>query len=177
MATISRYFTDRIVEYPGRLRLIDVNYGSAEVVDVERAEGAVTNPGTPFSADSFNRIADEILDIEQYNADLIAGELTQTLTANTTYFNGTIKYDKIGSLVIVSIDGEATTHIAPGGVRTIASNTLASGFRPSETTSGIVRGVTNALFQASTGGSVGIIPFFDPIESETAIKGEVCYFV
>ena len=55
------YFTDRITEHPGRIRLTAVS-GQTDVYDVERAEGAVTETGTPFNAATFNNIAQDILD-------------------------------------------------------------------------------------------------------------------
>lgn len=58
---MANYFTDRVVEHPGRVRLTPVS-GEANVYDMEREEGAVTETGTPFSADEFNGIAQDILD-------------------------------------------------------------------------------------------------------------------
>ena len=177
MASVSKYFTDRIVEYPGRINLIDVDYGTLSLVDVERAEGRITDPGTPFEADTFNRIADEMLDVGQFNADLIAAELTKTLSVNTTYWNGTIKYDKIGSLVIVYVSGTTSSPIGPGTVRTLSSSSIETAYRPSATISEIARDIPTGLLQVSTSGSVGFVTYEEAIDSGEPIKGEVAYFV
>lgn len=50
-----RYFTDRVVQHPGRMKLTPVS-GQTNVYDVERQEGTVTEPGTPFNAETFNGI-------------------------------------------------------------------------------------------------------------------------
>lgn len=50
-----RYFTDRVVQYPGRMKLTPVS-GQPNVYDVERQEGTVTETGTPFNAETFNGI-------------------------------------------------------------------------------------------------------------------------
>jgi len=55
------YFVDRVTEHPGRVQLTAVS-GQADVYDMERAEGAVTEAGTPFNAATFNAIAQDILD-------------------------------------------------------------------------------------------------------------------
>jgi len=55
------YFVDRVTEHPGRVQLTAVS-GQTDVYDMERAEGAVTEAGTPFNAATFNAIAQDILD-------------------------------------------------------------------------------------------------------------------
>lgn len=50
-----RYFTDRVVQHPGRVKMTPVS-GQTNVYDVERQEGTVTEPGTPFNAETFNGI-------------------------------------------------------------------------------------------------------------------------
>lgn len=177
ISNVSKFYTDRIVQYPGRITLTDTTYGNQNTYDVDRAEGTITRDGTPFNADSFNRIADEILDIEQYNADLIADELTQTLTANTSYFTGSIKYDKIGSLVIVYVSVSTTAAISAGTSRGLSSSAIASAYRPATQANGIIRNMTDPLLQVSTSGQVSVYPASEAIPTGTAIKGEVCYFV
>lgn len=54
-----RYFTDRVVQHPGRMKLTPVS-GQTNVYDVERQEGTVTEPGTPFKADTFNGIVNAV---------------------------------------------------------------------------------------------------------------------
>lgn len=55
------YYIDRVVEHPGRVKMTPVS-GQSDVYDMERAEGAVTEAGTPFNAATFNNIAQDILD-------------------------------------------------------------------------------------------------------------------
>lgn len=54
-----RYFTDRVVQHPGRVKMTPVS-GQTGVYDVERQEGTVTEPGTPFKADTFNGIVNAV---------------------------------------------------------------------------------------------------------------------
>lgn len=57
---MANYFTDRVVEYPGRVTLTPT--GDANTYDMARAEGSVTEAGTPFNAATFNGIAQDIID-------------------------------------------------------------------------------------------------------------------
>lgn len=40
---------DRSVEFPGRVSATDIETGDSYVFDVERAEGTVTESGTPYN--------------------------------------------------------------------------------------------------------------------------------
>lgn len=53
-------FVDRVVQYPGRVIMTPVQ-GEANTYDLSRAEGTVTTEGTRFNAETFNGIADEII--------------------------------------------------------------------------------------------------------------------
>lgn len=53
---MSNYFTDRVVQHPGRITLTPT--GGSDEYDVDRAEGTVTTPGTPFNAESMNGAID-----------------------------------------------------------------------------------------------------------------------
>lgn len=53
---MSNYFNDRVVEYPGRVTLTPT--GQSDTYDMARAEGAVTEPGSPFNAEMFNGAID-----------------------------------------------------------------------------------------------------------------------
>ena len=72
----SNYFTDRVVEYPGRVIMTPVQ-GEANTYDMSRAEGTVTTEGTPFNAQSFNQIADDI--IETADDNIITANELQTI--------------------------------------------------------------------------------------------------
>lgn len=67
------YFTDRVVQYPGRVTMTPT--GNENEYDLARAEGNVTEPGTPFNAETFNDIADEIIQTADDNI-ITAAELT-----------------------------------------------------------------------------------------------------
>ena len=53
---MSNYFTDRVVQHPGRITLTPT--GGSDEYDVDRAEGTVNTPGTPFNAESMNGAID-----------------------------------------------------------------------------------------------------------------------
>ena len=48
------YFVDRVVEFPGRIKLTDVSSGTETICDVDREEGTVTEPGTLINASNMN---------------------------------------------------------------------------------------------------------------------------
>lgn len=48
---------DRSVEYPGRMQMTDVLTGDVYLFDVERAEGTVSEAGTPYN--TANVLSDE----------------------------------------------------------------------------------------------------------------------
>lgn len=51
---------DRIVENPGRRKLVNIESGEATTVDVSREEGNVSRTGTSFSAANMNDLEDRI---------------------------------------------------------------------------------------------------------------------
>lgn len=48
------FFKDRIVEFPGRIKLTNVADGTEATYDVERAEGTITDPGTLINASNMD---------------------------------------------------------------------------------------------------------------------------
>lgn len=54
---MANFFTDRVVEHPGRITLTAT--GGSDEYDVDRAEGTVTTAGTPFNATTFNGMLDQ----------------------------------------------------------------------------------------------------------------------
>ena len=62
------YFTDRIAEHPGRVKLTNTSNSAQQTYDVERAEGAVTEEGTRINAAAMNQILNQVI------ADTIGGE-------------------------------------------------------------------------------------------------------
>lgn len=53
---MANYFSDRVVQYPGRVTMTPT--GSSDTYDMARAEGEVTNQGSPFNAEIFNGAID-----------------------------------------------------------------------------------------------------------------------
>lgn len=67
------FFVDRLVQYPGRIKLTDVNTGTEQVVDVVREEGDITVAGTLLNAANLN-----------YGTTLGLIQLDTTAAAGTT---------------------------------------------------------------------------------------------
>ena len=79
------YFTDRVVQYPGRVTMTPT--GNTNEYDLARAEGNVTEQGTPFNADTFNLIANQILSdaTDAAVAEAVPDAVAQALTAVGKY--------------------------------------------------------------------------------------------
>lgn len=120
--------------------------------------------------------AENVLDIGQENADLIGADLTNTLsTANTDFRGGTIKYDKIGDMVIVYVNGTTVADIT--GLTTISSR-LPEEYRPQTSKLEKVRTLSTADLLIIHEGTVLLSPkSLTTIPSGTEIKGEIAYFV
>lgn len=54
---MANFFTDRVVEHPGRVTLTPT--GGSNEYDIDRSEGTVTTAGTPFNAQTFNGMLDQ----------------------------------------------------------------------------------------------------------------------
>lgn len=55
---MANYFTDRVVQYPGRVTMTPVS-GETNKYDMSRSEGTVTTDGAPFNAGAFNTMLDK----------------------------------------------------------------------------------------------------------------------
>ena len=94
MAFVKKTWKDRLVEYAGRRKITNVSTLAAQIVDMERAEGVVSEEGSPFNAASMNdleqRAADAFSavqqDIEGINSDL--GGLNFKEEAGKKYVRG-----------------------------------------------------------------------------------------
>lgn len=60
MPFIKQTWKDRSTEYPDRRVIKDVDRGTTQLVDIERAEGDITEPGTKLNANNFNDLEDRI---------------------------------------------------------------------------------------------------------------------
>lgn len=96
------YFTDRVVQYPGRVTMTPT--GNTNEYDLARAEGNVTTPGTPFNADTFNSIANQIIEdaTDAAVAEAVPEAVAQALAALGDYVieegaSGNWKYRKWNS--------------------------------------------------------------------------------
>ena len=177
-------YSDRSVQRPGRFRLTDVDSGLTQSVDVTRTEGTVYQEGTPFSADIMNRLADEIADAGQDFAD----ELTDgwsTLPVNSTWFTGSVKYKKIGSMVVVYANLYQNGSGSLSGAVELTSSSLPSEYRPATNKTGDFRPISNLsaydgykpYMQVTTTGKIFIQCNGINIPSTRYIRGEVVYEV
>ena len=70
MAFKKKTWIDRMVEFAGRRKITNVSTSAAQIIDVERAEGAVSQEVDAFSAENMNdlekRISDAFTDVPGY---------------------------------------------------------------------------------------------------------------
>ena len=88
MAFAQKTWAKRITEYPNRRKLTNVSDASETVVDIERAEGIISQAGDGFTQANMNdleqRIADAFNDEHAYlTAILAAGETTVSFTGES----------------------------------------------------------------------------------------------
>lgn len=62
MAFEKKEWKDRLVEFAGRRKLNNTVTGESAVVDVERAEGQISQVGDAFSAENMNDLEQRIAD-------------------------------------------------------------------------------------------------------------------
>lgn len=122
-----------------------------------------------------NLIKPEFTDIGQENAELIAADLTKTITGG--------KYGKIGDMVVVYINyttSEAIT-VSANGTSQIGASALDSGYRPAAAEYDIIRSTDTGLqLMVDTDGYVYLSNSTAAditLQSGTTIKGEVAYYV
>ena len=60
MAFKKKTWIDRMVEFAGRRKITNVSTSAAQIIDVERAEGAVSQEGDAFSAENMNDLEKRI---------------------------------------------------------------------------------------------------------------------
>lgn len=132
-------FTDRIVEHPGRYTLTDTGGTELGTYDLTRAEGTITEAGTPLNAASLNTVVDAVNEIDDRLTGCIVVErytlsgMSATVSPgdNTIY----IPYDTIPSSLIeddpytaLGVVGVGTSGTGSGSLRLRAFGT-ASGNR------------------------------------------------
>ena len=127
-------FWDRLVQYPGRVKLTDPATGNYILRDTERAEGDITDEGTTLNSAGFDEALKSYFDIGQDNAELIGNALSTTRTL-ATGFSGEVRYGKLGDFVIVHVQ-VATTQARTK--RNMTSTTIPTAMRP---TADILEGI------------------------------------
>lgn len=96
MAFKKKTWVDRMVEYAGRRKITNVTTMAAQIVDVERAEGVVSEEGTAINAVNMNdfeqRTADAFSavqqDIEGINSDLDGNRFGHTADGRPGWKDG-----------------------------------------------------------------------------------------
>lgn len=181
-------FSDRSVQHPGRFRLTDISTSTTQDVDVARSEGVIYQAGTPFSAEVMNRMGDDIADAGQEFADTISADWT-ALTVNSTWFSGSVKYNKIGSMVIVYVNllqtGGSSGTSALSGTADAATNNLPSALRPLSSQNGTIRRIQNLsgndgvkpYLYVTSSGKVVVYCNGVSIPSNRYIRGEIVYML
>lgn len=89
MAFKKKTWVDRMVEYAGRRKITNVTTMAAQIVDVERAEGVVSEEGTAINAVNMN-------DLEQRTADAFSAVQQDIEGINSDLANGQIEFDLQG---------------------------------------------------------------------------------
>ena len=87
MAFKKKTWVDRLVEYAGRRKITNVTTMAAQIVDVERAEGVVSEEGTAINAVNMN-------DLEQRTADAFSAVQQDIEGINSDL--GGMKWKKLG---------------------------------------------------------------------------------
>ena len=125
---------DRIVEHPGRIVLTPVP-GVENTYDVERAEGTVTQPGTPLNADNlteaFGLVTEDYTGTVTYEAGTI-GTRAGAVNMGTAVKEGM----KLITLAIISASNASAYFVQPY----ISNNTVYAGIY--RATSAAVTGAT-----------------------------------
>lgn len=89
MAFKKKTWIDRMVEFAGRRKITNVSTSAAQIIDVERAEGAVSQEGDAFSAENMNDLEKRISDAF---ADVLSGyKIADNDTTNNSEFLATAR--------------------------------------------------------------------------------------
>lgn len=130
---MANYFTDRAVQYPGRVKLIPT--GNENEYDLTRAEGTVTTEGTPFNAATFNGIAQDILDkITALEGRLNLTPVRFSGTRNSSFSAGSCTgvFDRVTGIVRITFGFTSTANVASG----TTLFTIPEAYRPSSAANG-----------------------------------------
>lgn len=156
MAFKKKTWVDRMVEYAGRRKITNVTTMAAQIVDVERAEGVVSEEGTAINAVNMN-------DFEQRTADAFSA-VQQDIEG--------INSDLGGLHLTAEGSGAVTKYYAQLGADSASKKLLGNG---------IDLGTLNAITQQSTGSRNSVFDistvFFDykSITKENIVWMPVAY--
>ena len=126
-------FTDRIVQYPGRVELTPVS-GQTNVYDMTAQEGTVTTEGTLLNAANLNQQTQlDSAVLEQFQSAGMAGQYQNDMSNALDFLlgianvevksSGSWKYIELGNLVLgwFMFNGTLTVQTATGSLYTSAS--------------------------------------------------------
>ena len=121
MAFEKKTWKDRLVEYAGRRKITNTTTLAAQIVDMERAEGIVSEEGSAFNAANMNgleqRVADGFSavqqDIEGINSDLDGNRFGHTADGRPGWKDGADTVPPFNNILVL-MDG--TTSAAFAGV-------------------------------------------------------------
>lgn len=137
--------TDRVVEYPGRIILTPVS-GETNTYDVTRAEGTVTEEGTPLNAANLNAAF---------------GVVTENYTGTVTYDAGTIG---TRALAVNLGTAEKTGYILASALVVSASNASAYSVMPYVSGTTLYAAIFRATAAAVNGASITVRATWIPEE-------------
>lgn len=113
MAFKKKTWIDRMVEFAGRRKITNVSTSAAQIIDVERAEGAVSQEGDAFSAENMNdlekRISDAFADVPSYKiADNDTTNNSEFLTTARVAYEHGLEIDALSRDLDVGSDSGMT---------------------------------------------------------------------
>lgn len=154
---MANYFTDRVVQHPGRVVMTPVQ-GEANTYDMSRAEGNVTDEGTPFNAATFNQIADDI--IQEADDNIITSNELQSVAQTLGVSPATL------ANILSKLATKATT--PPVIVRSVNGNVVKTAGRYTSLTAPTVAGYTFVCWvYATTSGWTGYVSPATPTAAAT----------
>ena len=160
MAFKKKTWVDRMVEYAGRRKITNVTTMAAQIVDVERAEGVVSEEGTAINAVNMNdleqRTADAFSavqqDIEGINSDL--GGLNFKEEAGKKYVRGAdAVWVPLGNKNLVLMDGN-DSYAYVGNSNGYYANFVLSNFDFSGFSKISIRNLSSYSYQVTCGPKV-----------------------
>lgn len=114
------------------------------------------------------------LDVGQENADLMAAVLTQNVTLASGW-TGTVKYDKVGDLVIVYLNIQASEAVTSN--KRIDAAAIETSYRPSKEEKEYVRNLAKVQVSVNSTGQITLLLNGENVPLNTVIRTEVAYYI